>query len=113
MKPLRQCALDGAVLSPFCFVIRFFSAGHADDRILVVNLGRDLRRSSIAEPLLAPPAGGDWTIAWCSEDPTYGGGGVPEILGGDGHWMVPAESAVLLEPGPSRPNAAHAPLQPK
>ena len=88
--------IDGAVLSSAAFALRFFTPGHADDRVLVVNLGRDLARSSIAEPLLAPPPGRDWTLQWCSEDPRYGGGGVPDILRPDGSWFFPGESAVLI-----------------
>ena len=33
------------------------------DRLLIVNLGRDLRFASVAEPLLAPPAGQRWRTA--------------------------------------------------
>jgi maltooligosyltrehalose trehalohydrolase len=97
-----SCGIDGAVLSPNAFVLRFFSADHADDRLLVVNLGTDLRRPSFAEPLTAPPGNSDWVVAWCSEDPAYGGSGVPEILPIDGQWNVPAESAIVLRPGPRR-----------
>jgi len=113
MQPFRRAGLDGAVLSPSTLAIRYFSDGHAADRVLIVNIDADLRRHSIAEPLLAPPAGTDWAIAWCSEDPKYDGRGVGDILDGLGHWTVPAECAVLLEPGPPRPTAGHAQLQPK
>ena len=92
----RKHGIDGAVLSASAFALRFFTEDHAADRVLVVNLGGDLHRSSIAEPLLAPPAGSGWTLAWCSEDPAYGGGGVPDVLPASGHWLFPAESAVLL-----------------
>jgi len=43
----------------------------ADDRLLIVNLGRDLNLTPAPEPLLAPPeteVDRDWT----SEDPRYG-----------------------------------------
>jgi maltooligosyltrehalose trehalohydrolase len=99
----RETSVDGAVLSAFAFALRFFTAGHTDDRVLIVNLGRDLHRGSIAEPLLAPPAGCDWVVEWSSDDPRYGGAGVPDILPANRHWYVPGESAVLLAPGAPRP----------
>jgi maltooligosyltrehalose trehalohydrolase len=93
--------VDGAVLSPSAFALRFFTPDHLDDRILVVNLGRDLFRTSFAEPLLAPPRTADWDVRWSSEDPTYGGGGTPDTFP-DGCWFVSAESALILAPGPRR-----------
>jgi len=36
-----------------------------------------------------------------------------DIFDPQGHWIVPAECAVLLEPGPLRRDAGHPPLQPK
>ena len=41
----RQGGLDGAVLGPEAFVLRYFGEG-GDDRLLLVNLGRDLERRS-------------------------------------------------------------------
>ena len=52
----RRGGMDGAVLAPEAFVLRFFGTHH-DDRLLVVNLGRDLHLNPAPEPLLAPPAG--------------------------------------------------------
>src|SRR5205085_6803866 len=72
--------LDGCVLSPTAFALRFFTPDHSDDRLLVVNLGTDLDRRSIAEPLIAPPEGTDWAPRWCSEDLAYGGRGIPELF---------------------------------
>jgi maltooligosyltrehalose trehalohydrolase len=95
-------AVDGAVLSGAAFALRFFTPDHLDDRTLIVNMGADLSRTSFAEPLLAPPAGRDWEVRWSSDDATYGGNGMPEMFP-DGCWIVPAESAVLVRPGPQRP----------
>src|SRR5438874_1285308 len=94
--------VDGAVLSPSAFALRFFTPDHRDDRLLVVNLGADLTRGSFAEPLLAPPAGTDWALRWSSEDPAYAGNGTPATWP-DGCWSMPAESALVLSPGPKRP----------
>jgi maltooligosyltrehalose trehalohydrolase len=93
--------IDGAVLGPSAFALRFFSVDHADDRLLVVNFGADLRRGSFAEPLVAPPFDTDWQLRWSSEDPIYGGRGTPNIWPG-GTWCLPGESAILLAPGPKR-----------
>jgi maltooligosyltrehalose trehalohydrolase len=93
--------IDGAVLSPSAFALRFFTPDHSDDHLLVVNLGADLLRSSFAEPLLAPPERADWMLLWSSEDPAYGGGGTPEIFP-DERWRLPGESALVLTPGPRR-----------
>src|SRR5207247_2497054 len=91
------CGVDGAVLSASAFVLRFFARGHRDDRLLLVNLGADLTRSSFAEPLLAPPEGTDWTVRLSTEDPRYGGGGVVPVLQ-DGRSTIPGETAVVLAP---------------
>ena len=48
--------VDGAVLGTEALVLRFFGAGlDPEDRLLCVNLGRDLDLAGVAEPLLAPP----------------------------------------------------------
>jgi maltooligosyltrehalose trehalohydrolase len=94
----RPRGIDGAVLGPCAFVIRYF-AGDGDDRLLLVNLGRDLELDPAPEPLLAPPEGKGWQVRWSSEDPRYGGCGTvpPET---EEHWRVPGEAALLLVPGP-------------
>jgi maltooligosyltrehalose trehalohydrolase len=52
------------------------------------------------EPLLAPPAGCEWTIRWSSEDPKYGGMGVAP-LDTEQNWIIPGCCAVLLAPCPN------------
>jgi maltooligosyltrehalose trehalohydrolase len=94
----RRGGVDGAVLGPHAFVLRFFDGqDHEQDRLLVVNLGRDLTLRVVPEPLLAPPAGAGWAIAWSSEDPRYGGQGITP-LATEGVMQVPGEAAVLLVP---------------
>ncbi len=88
--------LDGAVLGPEAFVLRFFSP-EGDDRLLLVNLGRDLRLEPSPEPLLAPPEGKLWKIFWSTEDPLYGGSGTPPMTHGT-PWNVPGHSAVVMIP---------------
>ena len=95
--------VDGSVLSPAAFALRFFADDQADDRLLDRQSRRaDLTGQSFAEPLLAPPAGSDWTLQWSSEEPRYGGGGTPDLWP-DGRWRIPAETALVLRPGPRRP----------
>ena len=68
----RPGGMDGAVLGPHAFVLRFFAEdGH--DRLVVVNLGCDLHLDPAPEPLLAPPEHMCWKTLWSSEDPCYGG----------------------------------------
>jgi maltooligosyltrehalose trehalohydrolase len=86
---------DGAVVGPAAFILRYFVNG-ADDRLLVVNLGRDLRLDPVPEPLLAPPDGAtEWAVRWSSESPAYGGHGTAPLDTAAG-WLVPGEAAVWL-----------------
>jgi maltooligosyltrehalose trehalohydrolase len=85
------------VLGEEAFVLRFFADDAADDRLLVVNLGRDLPLATVAEPLLAPPEAHRWEIRWASEHPRYGGCGMP-ALAGDESWRLAGHTAVVLRP---------------
>lgn len=96
--------VDGGVLSPDAFVIRYFGEQPGDDRLLLVNLGRDLMLQPAPEPLLAPPENATWILLWDSEDPRYGGTGtVPWPT--EGSWYLMGESAVVLssQPKPKTP----------
>jgi maltooligosyltrehalose trehalohydrolase len=94
-RPRRQ-GVDGAVLGPDAFVLRFF-AGDGKDRLLLVNLGVDVKLSPAPEPLLAPLPGNIWRVKWSSEDPRYGGSGTPP-LGGEASWWIPGNAALVLYP---------------
>ncbi|MGH7483835.1 MAG: malto-oligosyltrehalose trehalohydrolase [Longimicrobiales bacterium] len=87
---------DGAVLAPDAFLLRWFAGG--EDRLLIVNLGRELSLVPCPEPLLAPPDARRWAVRWSSEDPSYGGRGVAPPVTADVGWQVPAHSATLLVP---------------
>jgi len=91
---------DGAVLSPDAFVLRFFCEDHRDDRLLVVNLGRDLIFNPSPEPLLAPPEQAAWSVLWSSDSTQYGGNGTP-ALDSYRNWIIPAQCAVVLEAVPA------------
>jgi len=94
----KHGGLDGSVLAEDCLLLRYFGQD-GDDRLLLVNLGRDLCLTSVPEPLLAPPAGQAWRILWTSENPRYGGTGTPPLEGKDG-WRIPGQAAVALGPVP-------------
>ena len=88
--------VHGAVFGEvWAFVLRFFGEA-GDDRLLIVNLGRDLDLVPVTEPLLAPPHGTDWTLLWASEDPRYGGSGAG-VLDTE-RWYFPGHAAVVLKP---------------
>lgn len=96
----RPRGLDGAVLGSDAFVLRFFTAEN-EDRLLVVNLGRDLTLHEAPEPLLAPPAGKKWTVRWSSDDWAYGGSGFVAPENDEGVWRITGESATVLIPNES------------
>ena len=96
----RPGGVDGAALAPQAFLLRFFPEGPArssveGDRLVIVNLGVDLRLTPVPEPLLAPAADARWDILWSSEDPKYGGTGTAALDTGE-HWMIPGHATVVL-----------------
>jgi maltooligosyltrehalose trehalohydrolase len=94
----RPGGMDGAVLGPHSFVLRFFGEdGH--DRLLLVNLGRDVHLDPAPEPLLAPAEGMCWKMLWSSEEPCYGGSGMP-LFETETSWQIPGEAAVVLTSTP-------------
>jgi len=86
--------IDGAVLGPASFVLRYFSKEN-DDRLLLVNFGESQVLHPASEPLLAPPTGWKWETLWTSDSPLYGGAG-SIALATQEQWILPAESAVAL-----------------
>jgi maltooligosyltrehalose trehalohydrolase len=90
--------LYGAVLGRQAFALRFFG-GDAGDRLILVNLGRDLDLSPAPEPLLAEPADAKWCLLWSSESPFYGGCG-REPVDERGLWTLTGQSALVLSSVP-------------
>ncbi|HYO23359.1 MAG TPA: malto-oligosyltrehalose trehalohydrolase [Lacipirellulaceae bacterium] len=88
--------LQGAVIGPEAFLLRWCDP-QQNDRLLLVNLGRDFHWRPLAEPLSAPPAGRKWALLWSSDDPRYGGSGAAEL--DCRQWFVPGHAAVVLHPG--------------
>jgi maltooligosyltrehalose trehalohydrolase len=87
--------VDGAVLGPASFVLRYFSEDGKDDRLLVLNFGEHRDLNPVPEPLLAPPLGLEWEVLWSSESARYGGSGTAAVAAQDS-WTLPAESAIAL-----------------
>src|SRR5262249_32221557 len=88
--------VDGAVLGPASFVLRYFSEQN-DDRLLLVNFRERQVLHPASEPLLAPPAGCRWETLWTSNLQRYGGADAVATATPD-QWILPAESAVALRP---------------
>jgi maltooligosyltrehalose trehalohydrolase len=99
--------VDGAVLGPQAFVLRYF-LDDGSDRLLVVNFGRDLHLLPCPEPLLAPPEGMRWQVRLSTEDPKYGGGGTGPVDTPEEGWRVMGEAAVVLAPVPDGEVHLHA-----
>ncbi len=93
--------VDGAVLGPTSFILRYFSDDRKDDRLLVVNFGERRELNPIPEPLLAPPLGLEWEILWSSESARYGGSGTAAVATQD-NWTLPAEATVALRLVPEK-----------
>ncbi len=103
----RPDALDGAVLAEHVLALRYLQDDPAHDRLLIVNLGPTHTQRPVPEPLIAPPAGTGWRIAWSSEDPAYNGHGTPPVFTRE-RFAIPARAAVFLRPDPEA-QIAHAP----
>jgi maltooligosyltrehalose trehalohydrolase len=87
---------EGAVLGPATFVLRYLDPEYGD-RLLVVNLDRDLEFVPVREPLLAPPADLRWRLRWSSESLEYGGEGTAAI-DLDARFVLPTNTALLFVP---------------
>jgi maltooligosyltrehalose trehalohydrolase len=92
----RPRGVDGMVLGPQAFLLRYFGAG-GDDRLVLVSLGCDLHLDPAPEPLLAPPEDRTWHILWSSENPRYGGCDIAPVEA-EGRWRIPGEATVVLGP---------------
>jgi maltooligosyltrehalose trehalohydrolase len=86
--------VDGAVLGAEAFLLRYFGESH-DDRLLLVNLGRECACEPAPEPLLAPPPERAWSMIFSTEDVRYEGQGTPQVES-DGAWYLPGHAAVVM-----------------
>jgi maltooligosyltrehalose trehalohydrolase len=92
----RSDWLHGAVIGPEALLLRY-ATGSGDDRLVLVNLGRDLDLGELAEPLLAPPSSTTWRVVLSTEDPRYGGTGTPPPKE-HGERCLAGASALVLAP---------------
>jgi maltooligosyltrehalose trehalohydrolase len=86
--------IDGAVVGPEAFLLRWFAEDEGD-RLLCVNLGRDLDWQPVTEPLAAAPKDREWRLLWSSEQFEYGGAGTAAFDAKG--WVVPGHTAIVLE----------------
>ena len=88
--------IDGAVLGPGAFLLRYFIAD-GNDWLVMVNFERDLYLRVAPEPLLAPPLGKRWKKALSTEDPEYGGSGTAALDTEQEGWHLPGRCTVVLK----------------
>ena len=88
-----KTAIEGAVLGPEAFVLRWFDDAD-DDRLAIFNLGAEIESYPLAEPLQAPPVDRKWELLWSSEDARYGGMGTRPF--NSSGWRVPAHAAIVF-----------------
>ena len=94
-REVKPNGVDGAVLGTRAFVLRYFADKAEDERLLLVNFGKQTTFSPAPEPLLAPPDDYEWHTMWTSEAPEYGGIGMLPVAKEIG-WTLFAEAAVAL-----------------
>lgn len=90
-----RAGIQGATLSRQALALRFIGSGDAGDRLLIVNLGSELRVGTATEPLLAPLAHSRWAPLFSSDAAKYGGTGALIPLGAP-FWSLPGQSAFVL-----------------
>jgi maltooligosyltrehalose trehalohydrolase len=94
--------MHGAVLGDEAFALRFMT-DDGNDRLVLVNLGRDLDLIHAPEPLLAPPFQHDWRVVLSTEEPRFGGSGQAP-LDAVPYLRAPGHAALVLAPFP-RPSS--------
>ena len=72
----RAQRLTGSTLDEHTLLLRFIGRAAHEDRLLIVNLDRDIDIACMPDPLVAPPELFEWSVLWCSEDRAYGGVGI-------------------------------------
>ena len=102
----RRGDIDGAVLGPSAFVLRYFDPDEStglnekgsQDRLLIINLGQDIFLDPVPEPLLASAQGQGWRLLLTTEHPIYGGSGTAPVETEQEGWHIPGRTAVILRP---------------
>ena len=88
-------AIETAVIGPECFVVRWHSSDH-NDRLMLINLGRDYGWPAASEPIVAAPPGKRWQLIFSSDASSYGGSGTAVL--NTRHWNIPGHAAIVLGP---------------
>lgn len=94
-KKSGRKGIDGAVIGEYGFVLRYFGLSGDQDRLLIVNMGQDRELRPNPQPLLAPPRNYCWNLEWYSENPDYGGEGIPPVVVGQ-KWVLSGRTAYFL-----------------
>ncbi len=97
----RSESIQGAVLGSEALALRYLDDA-SNDRLLLINLGRDLYPVPSSEPLLAPPPGREWSLLWYSENPRYGGTSIVP-LDSDRPWRLMGNCALVLAARAAQP----------
>jgi len=96
--------IHGAVIAPEAFVLRYHG-GEIGDRLIVVNLGRDIYPPPATEPLVVPPRGKVWSVLWSSESFEYDGQGIP-LADTRKPWRISGHAALVLTSVPEESASA-------
>jgi maltooligosyltrehalose trehalohydrolase len=96
----RKERIHGSVVAAEAFLLRY-TGERGDDRLVLLNLGPDIRWRPMTEPLAVPPDGMEWEVQWSSEDPKYGGWGTRTW--DQKNWYLQGHAALVLR---SRPGNA-------
>jgi hypothetical protein len=88
------------VFSETALALRWPGSDAEGDRLLLLNLGADLRDSPFPEPLLALSRGRTWRALLSSEETRFGGSGAI-LPTGEGPWMIPGHCALVLTSEPA------------
>lgn len=93
-QSFKNIKVDGAVLTPDAFLIRYFGEINGD-RLLLVNFGPTLTFNPAPEPLLVAGNKLEWEVVWSSESVSYGGEGTAPTF--NPYVTVPGHSAIFFK----------------
>ena len=89
--------LRGVVLSDTALALRYLGPNQEGDRLILLNLGRELQLSPCPHPLLAPPPRRQhWVPMLSSEEVRFGGSGAT-YPGMEGDWRLSDSTAVVMK----------------
>ena len=90
----RPGDMDGATLGDQALVLRWFG-GTLGDRLMLLNLGSELRYEPCPQPLLAPVPGRKWWPVLSSDEVRFGGDGAV-FPDGEGPWRISGQCALVM-----------------